>query len=265
MAGAKEVRTKIASIKSTQKITKAMQMVAASKMRRAQDRALGGSNLYHDAVTLQVFHVLTEVTGNPRYRNAAREYQSAFRDLAQSKETGLLAWGEHLYYDFFRDEVAAERRHHELLEWTPPWPLLWEVNPGAVERAIAGIRYHYFADDPAALYNRHADWARAGHQKPGGQPWIKHSGLYAYSFLFLHSKTKQRRWLDWALGAGDLYWRHRNPETGLTLSCIGDPRPGSRSASAATACSWRTCPASSTAAATTATGPWSSSATAVGR
>jgi F-type H+-transporting ATPase subunit gamma len=38
MSGAKEIRTKIASIKNTQKITKAMQMVAASKMRRAQDR-----------------------------------------------------------------------------------------------------------------------------------------------------------------------------------------------------------------------------------
>ena len=38
MAGAKEIRTKIASIKNTQKITKAMEMVAASKMRRAQDR-----------------------------------------------------------------------------------------------------------------------------------------------------------------------------------------------------------------------------------
>jgi F-type H+-transporting ATPase subunit gamma len=38
MPGAKEIRTKIASIKSTQKITKAMQMVAASKMRKAQDR-----------------------------------------------------------------------------------------------------------------------------------------------------------------------------------------------------------------------------------
>jgi F-type H+-transporting ATPase subunit gamma len=38
MSSAKEIRTKIASIKSTQKITKAMQMVAASKMRRAQER-----------------------------------------------------------------------------------------------------------------------------------------------------------------------------------------------------------------------------------
>jgi F-type H+-transporting ATPase subunit gamma len=38
MAGAKEIRGKIVSIKNTQKITKAMEMVAASKMRRAQDR-----------------------------------------------------------------------------------------------------------------------------------------------------------------------------------------------------------------------------------
>jgi len=38
MAGAKEIRTKIASIKNTQKITSAMEMVAAAKMRKAQDR-----------------------------------------------------------------------------------------------------------------------------------------------------------------------------------------------------------------------------------
>ncbi len=38
MAGGKEIRTQIASIQNTQKITKAMEMVAASKMRKAQDR-----------------------------------------------------------------------------------------------------------------------------------------------------------------------------------------------------------------------------------
>ncbi len=42
MAGAKEIRGKIASIKNTQKITKAMEMVAASKMRRAQERMRAG-------------------------------------------------------------------------------------------------------------------------------------------------------------------------------------------------------------------------------
>ena len=34
MAGAKEIRTKIGSVKNTQKITKAMEMVAASKLRK---------------------------------------------------------------------------------------------------------------------------------------------------------------------------------------------------------------------------------------
>ncbi len=38
MAGGKEIRTQITSIKSTQKITSAMEMVAASKMRTTQDR-----------------------------------------------------------------------------------------------------------------------------------------------------------------------------------------------------------------------------------
>ena len=38
MPGVKEIRIKIASFKSTQKITKAMEMVAASKMRKAQER-----------------------------------------------------------------------------------------------------------------------------------------------------------------------------------------------------------------------------------
>jgi F-type H+-transporting ATPase subunit gamma len=38
MAGSKEIRTKIKSVQSTRKITKAMEMVAASKMKKAQDR-----------------------------------------------------------------------------------------------------------------------------------------------------------------------------------------------------------------------------------
>ena len=39
MASLKEMRNRIGSVKATQKITKAMQMVAAAKLRRAQDAA----------------------------------------------------------------------------------------------------------------------------------------------------------------------------------------------------------------------------------
>ena len=49
MAAGKEIRTKITSVKNTQKITKAMEMVAASKMRRAQER-MSAAKPYADKV-----------------------------------------------------------------------------------------------------------------------------------------------------------------------------------------------------------------------
>lgn len=56
MAGAKEIKTKIASVQSTQKITKAMEMVAASKMRKTQDR-MSSSRPYSDAIRNVISHV----------------------------------------------------------------------------------------------------------------------------------------------------------------------------------------------------------------
>jgi len=56
MAGAKEIRTKIASIKNTRKITKAMEMVAASKMRKAQDR-MEASRPYADKIRQVIGHL----------------------------------------------------------------------------------------------------------------------------------------------------------------------------------------------------------------
>ena len=56
MAAGKEIRTKITSVKNTQKITKAMEMVAASKMRRAQER-MSAAKPYADKVREVITHV----------------------------------------------------------------------------------------------------------------------------------------------------------------------------------------------------------------
>ena len=56
MSGAKEIRGKIKSIKNTQKITKAMEMVAASKMRRAQDR-MAASRPYAEKMRNVIAHL----------------------------------------------------------------------------------------------------------------------------------------------------------------------------------------------------------------
>ena len=65
MPGTKEIRSKIASVKSTQKITKAMQMVATSKMRRAQER-MKLARPYAQKMRNVIGH-LTEA--NPDYRH----------------------------------------------------------------------------------------------------------------------------------------------------------------------------------------------------
>ncbi len=65
MAVGKEIRTQITSIKSTQKITNAMQMVAASKMRKAQNRMELGKP-YAQRIRSVVGHI---ANANPEYNH----------------------------------------------------------------------------------------------------------------------------------------------------------------------------------------------------
>ena len=65
MAGTKEIRVKIASIKSTQKINKALEMVAVSKMRKAQDR-MRAARPYADKIRQVIGHLRV---ANPNHRH----------------------------------------------------------------------------------------------------------------------------------------------------------------------------------------------------
>ncbi len=65
MAVGKEIRTQIASIQSTQKITSAMEMVAASKMRKAQDR-MGATRPYADKMRSVIAHLSQS---HPEYKH----------------------------------------------------------------------------------------------------------------------------------------------------------------------------------------------------
>ena len=64
MAGAKEIRSKISSIKNTQKITRAMEMVAASKMRKTQER-MRASKPYASKIYEVVKHIARAQFGIP--------------------------------------------------------------------------------------------------------------------------------------------------------------------------------------------------------
>jgi F-type H+-transporting ATPase subunit gamma len=65
MPGSKEIRTKIKSVQNTRKITKAMEMVAASKMRKAQDR-MRHARPYGEKIRNVAAHISH---ANPEYRH----------------------------------------------------------------------------------------------------------------------------------------------------------------------------------------------------
>jgi len=79
MAAGKEIRTKISSIQSTQKITSAMEMVAASKMRKAQDRMALGKP-YARRIRSVVGHLA----------NSAPEYRHIYMEEREVKRVGFI-------------------------------------------------------------------------------------------------------------------------------------------------------------------------------
>jgi F-type H+-transporting ATPase subunit gamma len=107
MSGAKEIRTKIASIKSTQKITKAMQMVAASKMRRAQER-MQATRPYAEKIQNVISHL---AHAHPEYHHpflAEREVRRV-GVIIVSTDRGLCGG---LNINLFKQVITAMKRWH---------------------------------------------------------------------------------------------------------------------------------------------------------
>jgi F-type H+-transporting ATPase subunit gamma len=107
MSGAKEIRTKIASIKSTQKITKAMQMVAASKMRRAQER-MQATRPYAEKIQNVISHL---AHAHPEYHHpflAEREVRRV-GVIVVSTDRGLCGG---LNINLFKQVITAMKNWH---------------------------------------------------------------------------------------------------------------------------------------------------------
>ena len=106
MAVGKEIRDQISSVKSTQKITKAMEMVAASKMRKAQDR-MNAARPYAQKIRSVVAHIA----------RANLEYKHPFTIEREVKRVGFIVVSSDrglcggLNMNVFRKTMS------ELVEW----------------------------------------------------------------------------------------------------------------------------------------------------
>ncbi|MDN6297046.1 MAG: F0F1 ATP synthase subunit gamma [Halomonas sp.] len=114
MAAAKEIRTQIGSIKNTQKITSAMEMVAASKMRKAQD-LMKASQPYARQIRNVVAHI---ADANPEYRHdytIARDEVKRVGYIVVSSDRGLCGGlNSNLFKAVVKDAAAWRDQGAEL-------------------------------------------------------------------------------------------------------------------------------------------------------
>jgi F-type H+-transporting ATPase subunit gamma len=114
MAVGKEIKNKIGSVENTQKITSAMQMVAASKMRRTQERMREGRP-YAEKIRQVIGHL---ANANPEYRHtymAERETIKTIGYLVVSSDKGLCGGlNVNLFRELLKDIVEWQNKGVEV-------------------------------------------------------------------------------------------------------------------------------------------------------
>jgi F-type H+-transporting ATPase subunit gamma len=131
MSGAKEIKSKIGSVQNTQKITSAMEMVAASKMRKAQD-AMAASRPYAENMRNVIGHI---ALGNLEYRHPYMEEREAKRVgyIVVSTDRGLCGG---LNINLFKQTLADAAK--------------WQAEGADVEFAVVGSKATAFFNNMGA-------------------------------------------------------------------------------------------------------------------
>jgi len=121
MAGGKEIKSKIASVKNTQKITSAMEMVAASKMRKAQE-GMAASRPYAENIRNVIGHI---ALGNLEFRHPYLEEREVKRVgyIVVSTDRGLCGG---LNINSFKRVLADAAK--------------WQAEEAEVEFAVVGSK-----------------------------------------------------------------------------------------------------------------------------
>jgi len=167
---------------------------------RNRDRMMTGANPMHDQNLYQILYALTDITGDKRYAREADKTVKWFFEHCQSPTTGLMAWGEHMGWDFRTETLIKWKKgsHHggsmqeyNTHEFYRPW-VLWErsfeVAPEACARFARGLWEHQIADHNTGNFSRHANYEM--HQTFTNSEYPRHGGYYIATWAHAYSHTK---------------------------------------------------------------------------
>lgn len=142
---------------------------------RVKDRSLSGANMIDDIDLFRLLYELTVETGNTKYTNAADSAIQYFFNNCQSATTGLMAWGEHLYWDFYEEDCAyaPDFDFHEAKQW-PFFDRSYILAPGPFWRFVLCEWDHQIHDKATGDFSRHARYTR--HETYSGFEFPRYAG-----------------------------------------------------------------------------------------
>lgn len=188
---------------------------------------LVGANPQLDENLLRLMYFLKELSGQDRYSQAADSALKWFLENAQSPQTGLLPWGEHLSWNVMTDEAASgtEKPVHEFARPWLLWPKCFELAPEQSKKFALGLWNSQIADHQTGAFNRHANLHESSPES--GMDFARHAGFYirtwAEAFAYTGDKTFLNA-IDVLLGR---YEKKRHLKTGLIEITSGSPKANS--------------------------------------
>ena len=184
---------------------------------RPHDRVLEGANPMHDENLYQVMYGLSKLTGDKRYADQADSTLKWFFENCQSRQTGLMAWGEHLGWGFrteARHSGLTQQKNVALHEFYRPW-VLWDrcfaLAPDACRRFAVGLWEHQIADHDKGLFSRHAFYDK--HQPAIGAEFPRHGGFYIATWAAAYERKPDPVFVEAITSLVDGFNHRRHPDT----------------------------------------------------
>ena len=142
---------------------------------RENDRSLTGANLIHDIDLYRILYELAAVCEKNSYADEADKALEYFLKNCQSPATGLMCWGEHLFWDFYTDQCGHGPNYdfHEAKEW-PFWDQSYKVAPEACWNFVIGEWDHQIHNKTTGDFSRHGRYTK--HETFSGFDFPRYAG-----------------------------------------------------------------------------------------
>lgn len=187
------------------------------------------SNMASHQNLFRTFDVLTQLTGEVKYRQAAEEaFRYHFEHLVD--DSGLLRWGGHQFIDLSTLQPAGrfDADCHEFKMSFPYYELMWRVNPEATAKFIRAFWNAHVINWGDLDMNRHGAYGRplgdlwnSTYAHP--DPYFEGKGLtfincgtdLIYAGAMLYKLAGEAGAFEWAERLAHQYVRARHPVTSL--------------------------------------------------